>query len=88
MPDPVDADPLSSRSQRTGDVTSLLINIYGSKELFVKEYRQLLSERLLSFEDVDVIDREARHLELLKLRFGEGIVRCIGNRICIRLSEK
>jgi hypothetical protein len=31
MPDPVDADPSSSRSQRTGDITSLLINIYGSK---------------------------------------------------------
>lgn len=69
-PDPVDADPTSSRSQRTGDITSVLINIYGSKELFVKEYRLLLSERLLALNDYDV-DKEARYLELLKLRFGE-----------------
>lgn len=70
MPDPIDADPTSSRSQRTGDITSVLINIYGSKELFVKEYRLLLSERLLALPDYNV-DKEARYLELLKLRFGE-----------------
>eukprot|EP00040_Diaphanoeca_grandis_P029050 m.169123 g.169123 ORF g.169123 m.169123 type:complete len:767 (-) comp31552_c0_seq6:254-2554(-) len=70
MPDPIDADPSTSRSQRTGDVTSLLINIYGSKELFVNEYRNLLADRLLALSDYN-IDKEARYLELLKLRFGE-----------------
>lgn len=69
-PDPVDADPNRSRSERKGDVTTLLVNIYGSEELFVKEYRSLLSDRLLELSDYN-IDKETRYLELLKLRFGE-----------------
>lgn len=71
LPDPVDADPTkSSASRRRGDVTSLLIDIYGSQELFVTEYRSLLAERLLALTSFDT-DRDLRNLELLKLRFGE-----------------
>ena len=35
------------------DVTSLFVNIYGSKELFVNEYRVLLAERLLELLSYD-----------------------------------
>ncbi len=33
---------------------SMLVSVYGSKELFVKEYCQLLSERLLKNLNYDV----------------------------------
>ncbi|UYV73708.1 ANAPC2, partial [Cordylochernes scorpioides] len=51
------------------DLMSLLSNIYGSSEVFVEEYRSLLAERLLSSMSFNC-DRERRHLELLKLKFG------------------
>lgn len=39
-PDPVDADPSrSARSRRMHDIISMLVGIYGSKELFITEYR-------------------------------------------------
>ncbi|XP_013419521.1 anaphase-promoting complex subunit 2-like [Lingula anatina] len=72
MPDPVDADPAkTSKSRRTSDIISMLVNIYGSKELFVNEYRTLLADRILSQFSYDT-EREIRYLELLKLRFGES----------------
>ena len=46
----------------------MLVNIYGSKELFVNEYRSLLSNRLLAQRSYDT-DKEIRYLELLKLRY-------------------
>ncbi|GFR57765.1 anaphase-promoting complex subunit 2 [Elysia marginata] len=71
-PDPVDADPSSgSRFRRSADILSTLVNIYGSKELFVNEYRALLADRILMQYNYDV-ERELRYLELLKLRFGEA----------------
>jgi len=69
QPDPVDA-PSKHRGRRSADIISMLVNIYGSKELFVNEYRSLLSNRLLAHCSYDT-DKEIRHLELLKLRFGE-----------------
>ena len=48
----------------------MLVNIYGSKELFVNEYRTLLADRILSQFNYDT-EKEIRYLELLKLRFGE-----------------
>ena len=60
-------------SNRTADIISMLVNIYGSKELFVNEYRSLLSNRLLSTSHFSYeTDKEIRNLELLKLRFGEA----------------
>lgn len=39
-PDPVTADPRrSSRTRRMSDVIAALVGIYGSKELFITEYR-------------------------------------------------
>ena len=48
-PDPLEADQAMSRSRRTGDVTSMLITIYGSKELFVTEYVALMTHPLRFF---------------------------------------
>ena len=53
---------------RSADIISMLVNIYGSKELFVNEYRSLLSNRLLAQRSYDT-DKEIRYLELLKLRY-------------------
>lgn len=36
------------------DVFNMLVSVYGSKELFVKEYRNLLAERLSSSDNKDV----------------------------------
>eukprot|EP00949_MAST-11_sp_MAST-11-sp1_P003252 g3252.t1 len=70
-PDPIEAQPRASSSRRTKDVLSILVQIYGSKELFVTEFRKMLAERLLKKEAFDFdTDHEVRTLELLKLRFG------------------
>lgn len=54
-----------------GDIVPMLVNIYGSKSLFVKEYRKLLSDRLLLNLHYDT-EEEIRNLEFLKIRFGEN----------------
>lgn len=51
----------------------MVVDIYGSKKLFVTEYRQLLAERLLNQLDFDP-EKEIRNLELLKLRFDESLL--------------
>jgi anaphase-promoting complex subunit 2 len=71
QPDPVDAPAGGGQhGRRSADIISMLVNIYGSKELFVNEYRSLLSNRLLAQRSYDT-DKEIRYLELLKLRFGD-----------------
>ncbi|KAJ4902458.1 Anaphase-promoting complex subunit 2 [Raphanus sativus] len=71
-PDHVDADPLiSSLSQRKVDILGLLVDIIGSKEQLVNEYRIILTEKLLNKTDYD-IDPEIRTVELLKIHFGEA----------------
>ncbi|XP_066583014.1 anaphase-promoting complex subunit 2 isoform X1 [Prorops nasuta] len=71
MPDPVDADPAKSTERKVSDIISMLVNIYGSQDLFVNEYRTLLADRLLSQLNYHA-EREIQHLELLKRRFGEN----------------
>eukprot|EP00980_Cylindrotheca_fusiformis_P003610 scaffold812_cov124-Cylindrotheca_fusiformis.AAC.2 len=53
-----------------GDILSMLVSIYGSKEVFVNEYRLMLADKLLANLDFNT-DKEVHTLELLKLRFGE-----------------
>lgn len=54
------------------DTIGLLVKIFGSRELFVDEYKKFLTERLLSRQsDFYRIGKEAEYLELMKLRFGE-----------------
>lgn len=77
-PDPVDAAPPkeTTKTDRSADIISMVVDIYGSKELFVKEYWNLLAKRLLLSLDLNT-DKEIRNLELLKLRFGEAVLhRC------------
>ncbi|CAH8338221.1 unnamed protein product [Eruca vesicaria subsp. sativa] len=71
-PDPVEADPLKgSLSQRKVDILGMLVDIIGSKEQLVNEYRVMLAEKLLNKTDYD-IDTEIRTVELLKIHFGEA----------------
>ncbi|EDV22414.1 uncharacterized protein TRIADDRAFT_28922, partial [Trichoplax adhaerens] len=72
-PDPVDAiarKGMTSGYHKKKDVLSMLVTIYGSKQLFSSEYRNLLAHRLLTLFDFNT-DKEIRYLELLKLKFGE-----------------
>ena len=62
---------LSWSAAHVDDSLGQLVSIYGSKELFINEYRNMLAERLLNKVGYD-IDRETHTLELLKLRFGES----------------
>ncbi|XP_064089361.1 anaphase-promoting complex subunit 2-like [Macrobrachium nipponense] len=71
-PDPVHAHSLKSKSQRTADIISMLVNIYGSKDVFITEYRTILADRILSQFSYDT-EREIRYLEHLKVRFGETV---------------
>ena len=69
QPDPVDS-PSKHRGRRSADIIIMVVNIYGSKELFVNEYHSLFSNRLLAHCSYDT-DKEIRYLELFKLRFVE-----------------
>jgi anaphase-promoting complex subunit 2 len=53
-----------------GDILSMLVSIYGSKDLFVNEFRLMLADKLLSNLTFNT-DQEVHTVELLKLRFGE-----------------
>ena len=66
----IPGQPRKRRTTAPGDVVGMLVNIYGSRELFVTEYRSMLADRLLAKTDFDC-DRELRTLELLKVRFGD-----------------
>ncbi|XP_039955850.1 anaphase-promoting complex subunit 2 [Bactrocera neohumeralis] len=58
---------------RSADIISMVVDIYGSKELFMNEYRNLMADRLLTYLDFNA-DKEIRNLELLKLRFGDSLL--------------
>ena len=71
-PDPLQADACGgASSRRSADVLSTLVNIYGSKALFVNEFRAMLADKLLAAAGYDA-DVEVRNLELLKKRFGDS----------------
>jgi hypothetical protein len=62
-------EAISTRRQ-SNDIISTLINIYGSQDAFIKVYRVMLDQRLLTKPDASFSD-ELRNLELMKVRFGE-----------------
>ncbi|XP_043207667.1 anaphase-promoting complex subunit 2-like [Amphibalanus amphitrite] len=71
-PYPRDAPPApDAGASSQADIISMLVNIYGSKNTFVKEYRKLLADRILKQATYD-LDRELKYLELLKRRFGDA----------------
>ena len=65
---------VTSSSRRSGDILAMLVGIFGSKDLFVNEYRMMMADKLLANLDYDT-DKEVHNLELLKLRFGEATMR-------------
>lgn len=72
LPDPIDAAPDYAKN-RASDIIGSLISIYENKDVFVKELQTLLSDRLLAVTDYN-IDQELRNLEMLKVRFGDGML--------------
>lgn len=46
----------------------MLVNVFGSKQLFIDEYCKLLADRFLTQFTYNT-DKEIRNLELLKLRY-------------------
>ncbi|KAL9033285.1 MAG: hypothetical protein Q9214_007588 [Letrouitia sp. 1 TL-2023] len=68
VPDPIDAGPDYKKPKRL-DIIGSLISLFDTKDIFVKEFQNVLGERLLK-KDYR-FDKEIRVLELLKHRFGE-----------------
>ncbi|CDW73691.1 anaphase-promoting complex subunit 2 [Stylonychia lemnae] len=60
---------ISAKRKKT-DIISTLVNIYGSQDAFLKVYKSMLEERLLSGNEIKQ-ENEIRNLELMKLRFGD-----------------
>jgi anaphase-promoting complex subunit 2 len=78
-PPPLNKERGNFLGQGTGgkggsDILSMLVSIYGSKDLFVNEFRLMLADKLLANLTFDT-DQEVHTLELLKLRFGEVSMR-------------
>lgn len=69
-PDPIDA-PADFRKSKSADVIQLLVSIYPTKDLFIKELQVLLAQRLLALSDFSALEREVKNVEILKLRFGD-----------------
>ncbi|KAJ1890987.1 Anaphase-promoting complex subunit 2 [Kickxella alabastrina] len=55
--------------RRDADVLGLLVSIYDSPSLFVKEFEAHLQRRLLDAADYET-SREVRQVEMMKMRFG------------------
>ncbi|ROT36940.1 Cullin family protein [Sodiomyces alkalinus F11] len=68
LPDPVDAG-INYKRPKTEDVIGTLINALGSRDIFIKEFQNIIAERLLS-KQAD-FPQEIKVLNLLKKRFGE-----------------
>ena len=60
---------------------SILVNIYGSKEMFINEYRQLLAERLLQTTDYNTTG------EVVLLVYVCVVCVCVCVRACVGVSE-
>lgn len=58
---------------KTTDIISTLVNIFGSPEKFMEQYKRMLSERKITDQHFS-IENEIKNLELLKLKFGENLL--------------
>jgi anaphase-promoting complex subunit 2 len=70
QPDPMDAPP-DFHLNRTNDIIQMLVSIYDSKDVFIKEFQVLLAQSLLAITDYNA-ERQIRNVEILKRRFGEA----------------
>ncbi|KAH6898779.1 hypothetical protein B0T10DRAFT_119071 [Thelonectria olida] len=69
VPDPVDAG-VNYKRPKNEDVIGTLINALGSQDIFIKEFQNIIAERLLSKQAS--FAQETKVLSLLKKRFGEA----------------
>lgn len=69
VPDPVDAG-VNYKRPKSEDVIGTLINALGSQDIFIKEFQNIIAERLLSKQDT--FAQEVKVLDLLKKKFGEA----------------
>ncbi|POS86829.1 hypothetical protein EPUL_002738, partial [Erysiphe pulchra] len=68
IPDPVDAGPTYKRS-KNADIIGTLVGALGCKEIFIKEFQNIIGDSFLKFNGEFL--REIKVLELLKIKFGE-----------------
>lgn len=61
---------LLQHQSRGLDILATLVSIYGSTDLFIAEYRNLLAEKMLENTSY-ATDTELVNVELMKIRFGE-----------------
>ncbi|RIA89030.1 hypothetical protein C1645_773520 [Glomus cerebriforme] len=72
LPDPMDAGPdYKSSIYRSADITNLLVSLFDTTELIIKEIQNQIASYLLTKTDYDT-EKEITKLELFKLRFGES----------------
>ncbi|KAG8532762.1 uncharacterized protein KY384_002640 [Bacidia gigantensis] len=69
MPDPTDTGP-EYKKPKHSDVIASLISLFESKDIFIKEFQNILGENLLKREQG--FESEFRVLQLLKNRYGEA----------------
>ncbi|KXH51798.1 Cullin family protein [Colletotrichum salicis] len=69
IPDPVDAG-VNYKRPKSEDVIGTLISALGSQDIFIKEFQNIIAERLLSTQME--FSQEVRVLNLLKKRFGDN----------------
>jgi anaphase-promoting complex subunit 2 len=70
QPDPLDAPP-DFHLKKTNDIIQMLVSIYDSRDVFIKEFQVLLAHSLLAIKDYNA-ERQIRNVEILKRRFGEN----------------
>ena len=64
-----DKELIEKSSKSNGlDILALLVSIYGSSDLFIVEYRNLLSDKLINNTKYST-ESEVSNLELLKIRY-------------------
>jgi anaphase-promoting complex subunit 2 len=71
-PLPLDNNFQSTKS-RISDIISTLVNIFGSPEKFIEQYKKMLTERSISDPNFS-IENEIKNIELLKIKFGETLL--------------
>ncbi|KAJ2523426.1 Anaphase-promoting complex subunit 2 [Coemansia sp. RSA 1939] len=80
-PLPIEAKTVYRTAQRRdADVLSLLVSIYDTRDVFVREFETHLERQLLRSADAGTwatVDREIKQVEMMKLRFGDlALARC------------
>lgn len=65
-----DFTSIAATKNKLSDIVSTLVNIFGSPEKFIEQYKRMLAERSVSDNNFS-LENEIKNLELLKLKFGE-----------------